>query len=77
MAHVENKVFNHWPHYFRDAYATAPDSAQQALRALAQSSVPVLDERTRRWLQRRCLLTASDALRIPALGTWLRREGLA
>jgi hypothetical protein len=74
---VEERVFEHWPSYFRDGYEKAPASAQEALRLLARAGNAPLDERTRRWLQRRCLLTTDDRLRIPAIGAWLRHEGLA
>lgn len=74
---VEERVFDRWPAYFRDAYEKAPASAQEVLRRLARDGTPMLDERTRRWLQRRCLLTADDRLRVPAIGAWLRHEGLA
>ncbi|WP_437958297.1 hypothetical protein WME76_00680 [Sorangium sp. So ce119] len=43
-------------------------------RKAAHGRTPELDSRTRRWLRRRCLLTAEDGLRVPVLGAWIREE---
>lgn len=72
---VEEQVLEQATYYFRNTVQSAPVEAQAILLKLAEGDFPVeIDKRTRRWLQRRCLLTAADRLAIPVLGTWISRE---
>lgn len=71
---VEETVLSRWKPYFADTVNSAPDDAREALHSLATGKQPALSTRTRRWLQRRCLLTEDDRLRIPVLGAWIRAE---
>ena len=71
---VEEIVLSRWKPYFADTINAAPHDARAALSALAAGKVLALDARTRRWLERRRLLTKDDRLRIPVLGAWIRAE---
>lgn len=73
IEHAEEKILTAWP-YFRDTYCTAPTECQEVLRALAHGVPATLSISARRWLKRRCLVTAEDKLRIPILGHWIRLE---
>jgi len=44
-------------------------------RAWVKDEKPELDRQTRRWLQRRCLITEDGQLTIPVLGQWMREYG--
>jgi len=72
---VEEQVLEQATYYFRNTVQSAPAEAQAVLLKLAEGDFPVeMDKCTRRWLQRRCLLTKKDQLAIPVLGTWISRE---
>ncbi len=71
---VEETVLSRWKPYFADTVNAAPADAREALHALAVGKEPALGTRTRRWLERRCLLTKDDQLQIPVLGAWIRAE---
>ncbi|KYF79794.1 hypothetical protein BE11_23905 [Sorangium cellulosum] len=74
LAPVEETVLTRWKPYFADTVKAAPPRARDVLVDLAHGRTPELDSRTRRWLRRRCLLTAEDGLRVPVLGAWIREE---
>jgi hypothetical protein len=71
---VEETVLSRWKPYFADTFKSAPPDAREALHALSAGKEPALSTKTRRWLERRCLLTTDDQLRIPVLGAWIRAE---
>lgn len=68
---VEERVLEQATYYFRNTIQVAPPSAKKALEMLATGEAVEIDKYTRRWLQRRCLLTDDDKLLIPVLGTWI------
>ncbi|XXT25063.1 ATP-binding protein [Sorangium sp. So ce429] len=74
LAPVEETVLARWKPFFADTVNTAPPQARDVLYALAHDRTPELDNRTRRWLRHRCLLTMEDRLRVPVLGAWIRDE---
>lgn len=74
LAPVEETVLTRWKPYFADTVNAAPPHARDVLIALAHGRLPELDNRARRWLRRRCLLTEEDHLRVPVLGAWIRDE---
>ncbi|MEP7121657.1 MAG: AAA family ATPase [Byssovorax sp.] len=74
LAAVEETVLSRWKPYFADTIKSAPAAARKALSALAAGKEPALGTRTRRWLERRCLITKDNQLRIPVLGAWIRAE---
>jgi hypothetical protein len=72
---VEEQVLEQATYYFRNTVQSAPAEAQAVLVKLATGDFPVvINKPTRRWLQRRGLLTADEQLTIPVLGTWITRE---
>jgi len=71
IAIVESKVLEQATYYFRNIMQSASEPAQAALIALTNNQTIEIDKRTRRWLKRRCLLTDTDQLLIPLLGTWI------
>jgi hypothetical protein len=71
---VEETVLSRWKPYFADTFKSAPPDAREALHALAAGKQAAISTKTRRWLERRCLLTRDDQLRIPVLGAWIRTE---
>ena len=75
LAIVEAQVLEQANYYFKNIVEAAPEHAQTGLVALAEAQPCLLDKRTRRWLNRRCLLTAEDQLMIPVLGEWIREYG--
>lgn len=72
---VEEQVLEQAGYYFRNTVQSAPDEARAVLLSLAEENFPVdIDKHTRRWLQRRGLLTTEEQLAIPVLGTWMMRD---
>lgn len=72
---VEEQVLEQATYYFRNTVQSAPAGAQAVLLKLAAGDLPVaINKPTRRWLQRRSLLTAAEQLTIPVLGTWISQE---
>lgn len=71
---VEDELLSQAGYYFRDTYRGAPEDAREVLRALARGEPVEPNRRTRRWLQRRLLLTDDGHLQPPVLGTWIREE---
>ncbi|MFO1431776.1 MAG: AAA family ATPase [Candidatus Competibacteraceae bacterium] len=62
-------------YYFRNIYRSAPDDARSVLETLALGErVVEIKTHARRWLQRRCLITADDRPRIPVFYDWVREE---
>ncbi|RKZ71240.1 MAG: hypothetical protein DRR19_32670 [Candidatus Parabeggiatoa sp. nov. 1] len=74
IAIVEEQVLEQASYYFKYIVAEAPEKARTILLALAEEQTFSLDKRTRRWLKRRCLLTADDQLLSPVLGEWIRED---
>ncbi|EDN65560.1 conserved hypothetical protein [Beggiatoa sp. PS] len=75
LAIVEQQILEQATYYFRNTVQNAPEPARRALIALAENQANIeIDKPTRRWLKRRCLLTDTDQLLIPVLGTWIHEE---
>jgi len=74
LPRVEEEALIQGGPFFRDAYYDAPSNAKIALESLAIGRSPDLDNRTRSWLRRRCLLTDNDRLALPLLGTFILGE---
>ncbi|OQX25801.1 MAG: hypothetical protein BWK80_13785 [Desulfobacteraceae bacterium IS3] len=73
---VEERVLEQGIYYFRNTVNSAPDSAKEILLALSRTAdAQTPDPQTRRWLQRRCLITEDGQLAIPVLGRWIREYG--
>jgi hypothetical protein len=74
---VEERVLEQGTYYFRNTVQTAPDPAKEILSALSRTEdKQTLNPQTRRWLQRRCLMTENEQLTIPVLGRWIREYWL-
>jgi hypothetical protein len=73
---VEDQVLTQARAYFSYTIKAAPAAARTVIEALARGETPNIDEHTRRWLERRCLITPEGQLRIPVLGAWVREEVL-
>lgn len=74
---VEDQVLSEARSYFSYTVRTAPPGAHAVLEALAQNQQPAIDAASRRWLERRCLLTPDQQLAIPVLANWIREQVLA
>ena len=74
---VENQVLEEAGYYFRNSWQRGPDSAREALAALARGATPEFDGPARRWLRRRELIDEEGRLTIPVLGRFLIEAELA
>ncbi len=74
---VEGQVLEEAGYYFRNSWQRGPDSAREALAALARGATPELDRPARRWLRRRELIDEEGRLTIPVLGRFLIEAELA
>jgi hypothetical protein len=70
---VEDRVLEACGTYFRSIISESAAPTVGALTALASGRNPKLDTRTRKWLERRCLIT-SNQLSIPVFGKWIAEQ---
>ena len=77
VAPVDERVLHEGQsiYYFRNLRRSAPDDARSVLETLALGRrAGEIPAPARRWLQRRCLITADDQPRIPVFYDWVREE---
>lgn len=71
---VEEEALTQGRYYFENTYKDAPERVRNILEALATGGEADVSGRTRRWLERRCLIDAAGVLRIPVLGVFINEE---
>ena len=77
VAQVDERVLHEGQsiYYLRNLHRSAPDDARGVLENLALGRQPgEIPAPARRWLQRRCLITADGQPRIPVFYDWVREE---
>lgn len=73
---VVGKAFEWADSFFRDTHRHAPPEAREVLDAFARGAQPHIPPAGRRWLTRRCLLTADDRLAVPLFADWIGYHAL-